>query len=260
MKAAHKLEQTKNYALFEHNTEQRSVKEKHVAGLVESMSIFGFLPSKPVQCYRSNGKLIVIDGHHRLAAAMALGIPVIYVEEPKENQAAMSSVNSKVLKWKFEDYIRQYAMRGDSEYLILEEYIKRGLPVQAAVSLLSGETPGSFNKAHLIPDGKFTVMTITKADQIVSLIEADPSNTVFRHSNFVRALGMCLWVKEFDFETFKQRALRNGHMIPRCSNVDDFLRSIEEVYNFRSRNIVPVAVLAKQAAKERNPTFKKISK
>jgi len=246
------LQSTNNAKLFVVNPEQRPINPNHVKFLISSMGKHGFMGSKPIQCYRrADGKLVVIDGHHRLEAAKHLGITFYYVVEGEQMQEAMPDGN-RGLMWKNADFVRQYSIRGNKDYAALSSYVARGLPLAIAASLLGGQSAGSGNIVKSIPSGTFKVKTTDHAEKILSMIEDDPSARVFRHANFIKALSMCLWVKEFDFQTFKHRAEHNHHMIPNCSNVLDFLAAIEEVYNFRSQKRVSVAFLARETAKKRS--------
>ena len=91
-----KLETTRNYGLFETNHEQRPIIESHVKKLAENMKLVGFIPSKPIQCYRKGKKLVIVDGHHRLEAAKIAGCAIFYVIETQASQATMPSENSLV--------------------------------------------------------------------------------------------------------------------------------------------------------------------
>lgn len=245
------LQTSNNPSLFVPNHEQRPVNPIHVKRIASSMIKHGFLPSKPIQCYRRpDRKLIIVDGHHRFEAAKSLGFDFFYVVETEAAQEAMPDVQ-RSLSWKTGDFIRQYAMRGNKDYVVLSSYIHRGLPAAIAGSLLINQSAGSGNAAKVIPSGAFKVKTTDHADKILSLMEENPTTKVFSHVNFIKALSMCLWVNEFDFATFKKRAEQNWHMIPNCSNIPDFLQSIEEVYNFRAQLKHPIAHLAKKVARDR---------
>lgn len=246
------LQISNNPLLFIPNHEQRPVNPMHVKRVASSMTKHGFLPSKPIQCYRRpDRKLVIVDGHHRYEAAKSLGLDFYYVVESEAAQGAMADVQLG-FSWKPNDFIRQYSMRGSKDYATLAQYISRGLPCMIAISLLSGESAGSSNARKLIPSGAFKVKSTDHAEKILSLMEDNQTTKVFHHSNFIKALSLCLWLKQFDFQTFKKRAEANWHMIPNCSNVPDFLSAIEEVYNFRSQLKQPISHLARAAAKSRS--------
>lgn len=248
------LQETNNYSLFISNDEQRPINPIHVRKLAADIKRFGFLPSKPIQCYKQNGKYVVVDGHHRIEAARAVGASLYFVVEPISSQESMAAVNLDIRKWSNENFVKQYCHRGNKEYLILEKYVCRGIPLRQAASMLAGESAHSGNASERVRNGTFKVKTTSHIDKCVELIESNPDVPAFRHNGFIKALSLCLWLPEFDFTTFKHRAKLNNSRIPNCSNMDDFLRAIEEVYNFRSKTLVPLAINAKQASKLRAPS------
>ncbi len=246
-----KIQQTSNYDLFECNPEQREI---HTANLNEKVDILraqGWFPTMPMQCYMTGRKLVVVDGHHRLLAARLLGIPVYYVVGSSELKEMMVTINRGV-RWKNADFLNRECARGNKDCMTLQNYVNKGIPLTCAVSMLGGQSAGSGNLAIRIAEGTFKVKTTKHADFILELIEGYPSIPHFKHSGFIKALDLCLWLPEFDLGMFKHRAVTYWHMIRRCSNVDDFLRAIEEVYNFRSSKKIPVFINAKAAAKKRN--------
>lgn len=246
------LQSSNNPLIFVANPEQRPINQIHVKRIMTSMMKHGFLPSKPIQCYRrADRKLVIVDGHHRLEAAQCAGLDYYYVIESDASQDAMPDVQ-RSLSWQASDFIRQYSMRGNKEYILLSSYINRGLPTFIAASLLVGGSATSKNANRLIPGGLYRVKSTDHADKILSLIEENATTQVFKHSNFIKALSLCLWLKQFDFALFKKRVEANWHMIPNCSNIPDFLSAIEDVYNFRSRLTLPISHLARDAAKNRS--------
>lgn len=249
-----RLLSTNNYTLFSHNPEQQPISVDHVKKLVASIKKHGFRPSKPLQAYQGKKGLVLVDGHHRLEAARLAGSWVYYVVEElaTDPQGAMADENTFVRKWPLMAFVRMFAGRGLHDYIVLRDYVSRGVPLSRAASLLIGQSASSGNANELIPTGRFRVKDTKRIDQVVSLIESEPENATLRHGNFIAALSLCLWLKEFDFPTFTERLKTNARMLPKCSNKDDFLRSIEEIYNFRTRVRVPIAFLSTEAAKARS--------
>jgi len=77
-----KILSTSNYSLFSANPFQRKFKQPKVDSLKAKMAANGFTPSLAISVYRNkSGGLTINTGHHRLAAAKELGIPVLYVIE-----------------------------------------------------------------------------------------------------------------------------------------------------------------------------------
>lgn len=248
-----KLETTKNHAQFTFHAEQRPINSGHVKKLIDSMKAHGFLPSKPVQCIRTTKGLQVIDGHHRLTAAQMLDLPIYYVVEETETANTISDVNNAVRCWKLTDYINSFIVKGNKEYVTLQKFIDRGLPASMAISLLLGNSSHCSRGNLLVKMGKFKVVTTMQAEQLMKVIESlrDSLPHVTNHA-FIGALGLAWPLKEFDIEAFGAKLRANQSMLPRCSNVEDYLRAIEDIHNFRQHGRIPLAFMAREAAKERS--------
>lgn len=241
------------YSEFIHNHEQRPIIQSHVKKLVDSMKEFGFLESKPIQCYRKGGKLIVVDGHHRLAAAMQLNIDVEVVIENHDAQETMGAVNSIVKKWEGKDFIRMFATRGNSHYVKLLEYHEKGIPLGMAASMMIRNAASSGNANKSIQDGSFKIKTTEIIDQVVDFLdELGSLNPALRSRPFIAAISKCIMCDEFSMETFKQRIKENSQMMKKTSNEDQMLAVIEAIYNHRSRSPIPIKFFVETSAKDRN--------
>jgi len=251
---------TKKYSDFVHNHEQRPINQNHVKNLIESMRLYGFLESKPIQCYRHNGKLVVVDGHHRLEAAMALGIEVCVVIESAESQDTMPAVNSIVKKWEAKDFVRLYASRGNHNYIALLEYEQMGIPISMAASMMINNAASSGNAHYQLIDGTFKIKTLEIIEEVYHLIyEFAEQCPAIRSRPFIGAISKCIMCKEFNMITFKSRLAENTSMIKKTNNEDQMLTLIESVYNHRSRNQIPLKFYVDSATRERNAKYIKKS-
>lgn len=253
-----KLETTKDYSKFTQNHEQRPINIKHAKMIAENMQHVGFLPSKPIQCYKQGSKLVVVDGHHRLEAAKAIGIPVFYVVEPQSCQQTMAAENMLVRKWEAIDFVRLYASRGLQDYIILMNYIEKGIPCSMAASMLHGEGANSGNTRESLANGKFKIKTFDYANKISLLIEVyGKREPAIKSRAFISSVSKCLFCNEFDFDTFRSRIDANLSMIQKTSNEDQMLDIIEAIYNYRSRTQIPLKHLVKETSKIRHHKFGK---
>lgn len=244
----------KKYSEFVHNHEQRPIIQRHVKAIMESMKLYGFLPSKPIQCYRrKDGKIVVVDGHHRLAAAMALNIDIEVVIENENSQNTMAAVNLLVKKWAFEDFVRLYASRGNKNYIKLLEYDELGIPMGMAASMLINNSASSGNTGKAIADGTFKIKGTELIDKVVSLLaDFGGLSSVLRSRPFIAAISKCIMCPQFNLNTFKGRLVENPTMIKKTSNEDQMLSVIESIYNHRSRNPQPIKFFVETSARERN--------
>ena len=248
-----KLEISSNHAAFSPNDEQRPILERHVKHLAQEMGKYGFLPSKPIQCFKRGSRYVVIDGHHRLAAARLLGISFYFVVEPEANAETMASVNANVKTWSMLDYVRMYALRGISDFQNLLRYSEVGIPAQMAASMLHGHAASSGNVGELIKQGTFKIRQTTDINRIYKLIEEfGKTNPVVKHRPFIAALSKSMLTPDFDFDRFMRRFEESPAMIQKASNEELQLLQVEELYNFRSREKVPLAFLVKSNSAKRN--------
>jgi hypothetical protein len=253
MKAHPQIKSTKDYGQFVHHEFQQTMSNTHIKKLAESMRQNGFLPSKPIQVYPTGeGRLGVIDGHHRLAAASLIGIPVFYLEEQEQHKELIGVENALVRRWSMESFIRLYAGKGNKNYITLLRYVKNGIPISCAASLLGGQSAHSGNCTKEICTGNFRVKTTEHIDAILFFITSLESiNENVKKRPYIEALSLLLFLPEFDKYTLEKRIESNPLLIVPCSTREQALQVFEDVYNFRSRDKVPLAHLAKMASKNR---------
>lgn len=251
-----KLENTTNYSLFQMNEEQRDMKHPKIKMIAGSMQKHGFRPSKPLQCYKKGRKLIIVDGHHRFLAAKSLGIPVFYVVEGDDAQETMAIVNQLVQKWGVIDFVRLYAKRGNPHYENLLEYHEKGIPILMAASLATGEMADSMNRGRKISEGRFEITTTDSLDKIISVMdEFKDRSPACASRSFIAALSKCLLFDGFDYDLFVRRMRENSGMIEKTSNMDQMMKQIESVYNYRSRKPIPLQFMVEENSKKRKSNF-----
>jgi hypothetical protein len=212
----------------------------------------GFWSSKPIGVYRDSGKLVIIDGHHRFEAAKTLGIPVLFVEEPKSHGDLIGVANSVVGVWKGESFAKFYAQRGNPDYQDLMFYVERGIPLQQASSLLHGESAHSGNTMQRVKHGTFKIKTDKYINAVLAIIDTvkDVAPEIAKKA-YVNALSLLLFIKEFDADVLIKRIQSHPTGIVRCADKNQALEALEEVYNFRAREKTPLGFLAKDAARKR---------
>jgi len=217
------------------------------------MSTFGFLPSKPVQTYQEGKKFVIIDGHHRFIAAKNLGIPVIYIAEPKSHSDSMAKVNGLQKTWQLKNYLAQYVSRGFPSYLELEEYHRLGFSIQQAAKMLAGLTASGYGGGKVsvsLRDGTFNVVKRDKIEVIARFLRDNGSkNKAFSTTNFITAFELCLRLNEFDPGQLCRKLALNPKTIIKTATVDQMLDQIEEVYNYHQSIKIPLAFNATQQKK-----------
>lgn len=247
------LQYTKDLSVFVHHTHQQPMAEAHVKKIAQSIAKGGYWASKPIGCVRIANKLTVIDGHHRLEAAKRLGVGVYYVVEKTERSDDIGEENYLVRKWSNLSFAKMYANRGNTDYAELIRYSdKFGIPLRTAASLLRGEAGHSCNAGNPVRTGSFTIKTRESIGVVVSFIDhLGASCPVVKTKIFIEALSILLFVREFDHTLLMRKIDVNPRMLEKCNNRDQMLTQIEDLYNFRTRDKVPLAFLAKKKMAER---------
>lgn len=248
------IKTSSNYDQFTYNEEQRPIKPAHVKALMHSMARFGFIPSKPIQCYAKGSKFVIVDGHHRFIAAKNNQIPLVFiVEESGISQESMAVENSVVARWRLIDFVNIYARRGMADYIELKTYSDLGIQVMMAANLMAGNgAVSNVQSSHIknLQEGKFKIETRKRILPIVEIInDFKAKNTAFGTANFIMAIELCMRVDEFDIDRLRKKIALNIQAIGKTATVNQMLDSIEECYNHHASSKIPLAFLANQKKK-----------
>jgi hypothetical protein len=248
-----KLQATKNYDLFELLQFNRDVgKTKR---LEKSMCEHGYLPAYPMHVVRNgNGKLMIKAGHHRLHVAKKLGVPVFYVI--CEDIATVHELESATNSWKLNDYLMSFVRSGAKQYEAVKAFSEStGISLSQCISLLAGESATSFNHANAFKIGTYKISDCNYAksvgDIIIDLRKLGIAIATNRY--FVSAISRMVRIPQFSPSQFIRRVSVNLSMMQKRPTADAYADLIEQVYNHASRDKVPLAFLASQAAAERLP-------
>jgi hypothetical protein len=219
----------------------------------------GFPPSMAISVYRSkDGTLVINTGHHRLAAATALGIPVLYVVEHQWSLREMVDEGVTGSNWDVAGVVQNFAKAGNKSYQELLGYADKGIPLSMAASMLIGEGAASGNARDKIITGNFKIKTRDHINKIVALFEEFAERCpAVKHRPFISAYSKCLFTEEFDKDVFNRRLKANPVMLEKTSNEDQMLKQIEDIYNFKSPNKIPLAFFVSKNSASRKLNFGK---
>lgn len=230
---------------FKEHGMQQPVCPRHVAKIQESMAKNGFFTGKPIEVYRDGKNFRIIDGHHRYNAAKNLGVGVYYVVCDSSQADLIGDRNSTVRKWALPAWINYYTQKGIKDYIILAAYIKKGLPLMVAGSVLIGESGGSGNFSRHIPRGTYKVKTTKTADKIIEIVnELAPVSEVVKTKVFMEALSVLLQLPEFDADIMVRKVQSNPRDLEKCATRPQMFANIEEVYNYKNHHKLNLAFLA----------------
>lgn len=250
--ATNKVQVTKDYRLFERNSENRQVDIARHKKLLDSMKQYGFLRCFPMVVRRVDGThLMVKDGQHRLAIAEMLGLPVYWIEEETDFDIAVINCTSKV--WKLRDYAEKYAANGSKPYQEGLDFADQfSLPIGTAFSLLAGTTTFS-NCQDQFLDGTFTVKDRPWADRVAEIYGPLVAiSALVRNVRFIEACMAVCRVKEFDPKRLLAGAERCREKLSSFSTRDAYLDMLEAIYNFGRKQLFGLKIAATMVMRERN--------
>jgi hypothetical protein len=119
------IHHTSNYSLFQSLRSNRGGSELnpvHLRRLEESIKEKNLLHLRPIVV---NKKFIIIDGHHRLAIAKKLHLPIFYFIEDECSAEDSILLTSATSSWTNEQYIKCRAIEGNEEYIKLNDFLTR---------------------------------------------------------------------------------------------------------------------------------------
>ena len=250
------VKSTKNYRLFGRSAENRPLDMKKHRKLEQSMTLYGFLPSFPIVCFRGDDKqLIVKDGQHRLAIAESLGLAVYWTEEVVDFDVAI--VNSAAKVWQLKDYAQKFSANGVKAYEEGLDFAEHyGLPIGTAFALLAGTTTFG-NVSEVFNDGTFKIKDRAWADAVAGIygpmVLLSPS---MKNARFIEACMAVCRVPEFCSKRMLQNAERCREKLVPYSTRDAYLDMLEQVYNFGRAKLLGLKSQATMVMRERNAVKK----
>jgi hypothetical protein len=251
-----KLNVTKDYRLFHRpdDADNRDAAPKRWKRLRASMQRYGFLPDRPISCYRDATKTLwVKDGQHRLIFAEELALPVYWIETPVDYDVGIVGATGE--KWLPIDHARRYAARGNPHYrAVLALHTDFGISPNTAAGLLAGQTSGS-NVSRAFEDGTYEATDQTFGITVATLYRSIyTKHPTLKHNCLLMALAACCRAPLFDAGRLLQNLTRCRAKVAEYSTRDAFLDMLEEIYNYGRHELYPLKIAAMQAMKERQPT------
>ena len=233
-KKVNEVYQTKDYSIFKFREDNRIINKSHVKNIANNMRIRGWERGSYVVI---NKKGEIIDGQHRVTAAMESGVPISYILETTAGFETIRNLNSRQKNWAITDHIHGFVVEGNPHYVKLNNFMKMYPELKPTECMMLCTNSLNGSNRETFESGKFTTKSMDKAIEWASYImELKPLFEGYNRSIFVRALIKTLTrCKEFSFEEFVRKVKVRPSNIYFCGSVDEYIKMIEEIYNF-SRN------------------------
>lgn len=235
-KEVNSIYKTTNYSMFKFRNDNRTISQGHVNYLSQKMKEKGWIPGSYAVI---NEKGEVIDGQHRINAAMKVGVPVYYTIEKKTGFDHIQDLNQSQKNWTKGDHIHGWVTKGNDNYIILERYMNKYPEFKLTEMLMFLNNSQANISKQVFESGEFKVRSINTANEwIKNFQKLQPYfEKGYSKSIFVRAMLKVMLKKndEFSFDEFVHKVSVRPGMIHMCGTVDQYVEMIETIYNYNRR-------------------------
>lgn len=248
-----KLAITKKYSIFTGTVLNRPLHLGKRKKLRASMKEYGFLPAYPLNCKRQDGRLVLVDGQHRLAAAKELGLPVFYVVD--QSDINIAQINATQKSWKMSEYADCYAGQGFADYIELIAFAKKNsMAYSLAAAILADKVQAGTSILVKFRDGHFRITNRATADRIAGLLNRIAAYCpAVKTRHMICALFSCCKVENFSDKRILKGVARSPETLMKYGSRDGYLDMLERIYNIGYHTKYPLKIAAENAMKERNP-------
>ena len=214
----------------------------------------GFNPAYPIVVTKhpDTGLMTVLQGHHRLHYAKALGIK-FYVIFDWTGRNIHEAEAVKRQNWSTRDWISSQVKAGNPDYEMVMEVVEtHHLPLGMAATLVMGKPGSAGHVTEAIRSGQFKVGNQKlRFDTCVVTDECRRLGVEFAtHTAFVAAVSRTMAIPEVDLDRMLQKLGNFSGLLKHHAGAKEYLGDIEMVYNYRvinPANRVPIVFTAAAA-------------
>jgi hypothetical protein len=236
IKEVNTVYQTKNYGMFKFRNDNREVNQTRVKQIASRMIESGWLSGSNVII---NSKNEIIDGQHRVKAAIIAGVPINYIVEKKAGFETIRGLNQDQKNWSLSDYVDGFTKENNEHYIRLKNFMKEFPHFNITEAMMFLQNGLIRVDRNTFESGGFKTKNVTTGKKWAeSITELKPYfEKGYNRSIFVRAMIKIFSKKpEFKMDEFvKKVSLRPG-MLYMCGTVDQYVDMIEKIYNHHRRN------------------------
>lgn len=233
---------TKDYSIFKMVNFNRNKNKNHIRSVKEIITKENLLHLHPIIV---NEHMEVIDGQHRLAAAIELGIDIFYIQDTVSYEHILNS-NLFQKKMSLDDVVKFYSMKdGIKDYLEFKEYAELlSLSPKSLIGLLFGTV--SIPMIGFIKSGKFKMPP--KKDMVDNLIfsfckfkefthekKISPF-TMFSSANFTIAFRNLILISSYNENVFFSKLEQRWFDLKPQLNSKEWTRLLISIYNWKNHN------------------------
>lgn len=229
---------TNDYSIFREIHGNRKINQGHVNRLKEAIERKNLLPYFPILL---NEEMEVIDGQHRLTAAIQLGYDIYYEKVPGLRIEDVMSINTNSKSWGIRDFIDSWITLDKPDYDTLKTFMELyDMPPTISAALLMGSTylQGGADVSRRVKSGEFKVGSLAQAEKIgdrLNELKKFAAFPVTKDREFVLAVTKLSKNEKFEFERLISKMQLHGLQIEKRPSEKYYLIQIEELYNWNAK-------------------------
>lgn len=225
------INSTTNYDQFKFIEANREQARGHIENIKKAFEEYGNLTK--VQPILVNEKFEIIDGQHRFVACRDLGEPIYYTQVEGLNVEDARSMNILHKGWGPLDYAKSYATQGDPNYQkylnLREDY---GFGHMTTLFYALGSIPKGTGK--VFRSGEFVIPDeVSARERLDKLAEVGTIVPFITDEKFTRAFIQVIITEGYDHKRMLRKLKLHQHIVERKGTIEDYLRMLEDVYNFQ---------------------------
>lgn len=227
---------TTDYSLFKIIDGNRNINQLHLKRLKKSIEEkYIMIPIIVNQHYE------IIDGQHRFESAKELKKPIYYIMVNDLGLKDVQRLNSNLKNWNADDYLDGYCKLGYSNYIKYREFKKQyGFNHNETAALLSNNRRYHGYKNNLdFKNGTFEIRdydeAVNNANKISMISQYYDG---YKRRNFVYAMLDVFTKPDYNHAEFLNKLSFQSRSLVDCTDVQQYLTLIEEIYNYKRSNKV----------------------
>lgn len=228
---------TREYSRFSNITGNRLLNNTKIKRMIRDIQAgFDMLRYCPIIVDKS---MRVIDGQHRLHVARKVGSNIWYVIADDISLYEIAKLNSNTDKWSMTDFLNCYVTLKRSDYLTLNDFIKKHcISIGIALDLLEKGKAKSADKGagkDRFRSGAFKVEHLSEAESLMELSARFQGFEFRKHRDFLSALLTLQGSDKCDLDFLHEKYESKPELLTFCRSPKEYLVALENVYNHGSK-------------------------
>jgi hypothetical protein len=229
------VQSTTDYKQFKFIKGNRAVMQRHVIGLITSITKHNMLAENPILV---NEKMEVIDGQHRLAAAVGLKIPVYYVVVDEIGLTEVQQLNTYARPWRGTDYLNSYVATGKPAYIQFKNFLDEyALTINHGLILVTGDNKDEAYPKFRAGELSFSEEQMKQAREKADMIQEMRRffvDTGYKSNYFPKAINI-IYDKGLAMPLI-EKVRQAQPRLERRHSKRDYLRYLEDILNFKIKS------------------------